>query len=188
MEIRSRCSKVLAGEVGPAYAGGENPPRVEATGMALRMTIYSTLDGYPSIDELLEALEEYEFDATIECEEDEEEEWEDLYVFESSIEGAIEISRSDQRNEIVSALNGTRTSVERFCTNGSREQILQVFDNCVMIFEIEIPEELVNDDNALLLGSLLAQTLAARTDGIYCVDSEGYFDELGELLFERAAE
>ncbi|MCC7391317.1 hypothetical protein IT571_03040, partial [Candidatus Sumerlaeota bacterium] len=54
--------------------------------MALAIRIYGTVDVFPSMDEIIEQLEESDFEVTLETEEDEEDEenWQRLYVYESS--------------------------------------------------------------------------------------------------------
>ena len=143
----------------------------------------------PSREELQEALEESDFEVTLEGEEDDEETaWIDLEVYESSLDGPIALSRitdadmlEEEAAEYVEVLTEQNPSEEA-------KFLLNVFENCSIGFSIELPEEVAEDDNALMLCMVLAQTLAEKCDGIYSVDNEGLFDETGELIFELAEE
>lgn len=153
--------------------------------MALSIKVYGNADSFPSIEEIIDFLEESEFEITIETEDDDEDDWEELYVFESSLDCAIDVVRCDEDEEIEEEVKNLLESM-----NGSTTEeaavIRQTLENRAIVMGIELPEEAEDDDNALVMCSLLAQYLAQRCDGIYCVDGEGFFDETGELILELA--
>lgn len=154
--------------------------------MPLTIRIYATVDTCPSLEEIVDALEESEFEVTIETEDEEDDEWNDAMIYESSLDGPITLTRDDsgdydeELEEYTKALgNGSGHEAEE----GS---LLHTLQNTVAIYGIEAPDEIGDEDNALLLCSIMAQILAQKTDGVYCVDGEGFFDETGELIFEVA--
>jgi organic radical activating enzyme len=153
--------------------------------MALSISIYGVLFALPSIDELIETLEESEFEITMETEESEED-WEELLVFESSLEGPIDVIRYMERSEYAQDLSRIKDCLENQDDSKSRRQILESVENCAAAYRIDVPDEMEDDDNALLIAIILAQTFVQRIDGFYCVDGEGFFDESGDLILEVA--
>lgn len=153
--------------------------------MGVSFRVYGTVDAFPSIDELIEVLEDSEFEVTIETEDEDEDEWSDLLVFEPSIEGPVNAFRldgnefDDEVEDLLDALKGCEPGQEN-------SDLVRTLQNAVICFGVDLPDDLVDDDNALLVASLLAQQFAARCDGVYCVDGEGFFDDSGELILELA--
>lgn len=155
--------------------------------MSFSIRVYGTVDAVPSYEEILEALEENELEATAEVGDDDDP-WAEMLVYVSDLDGPISIvCHSDQeplREE-------TKELIERFSTQDESEEahrLVNAFESAVVAFTVEIPDEMAEDDTALLMTSLVAQILAQKTDGIYSVDAEGFFDETGELLFAPAEE
>src|SRR5690606_7793112 len=109
-----------------------------------------------SIEEIIDFLEESEFEITIETEDDEEDNWEELYVFESSLDCAVDLVRCDEDEEIEEEVKNLLESM-----NGSTTEeaavIRQTLENRAIVLAIELPEEAEDDDNALVMCSLLAQ-------------------------------
>ncbi len=60
----------------------------------------------------------------------------------------------------------------------------EILNETIVTYSIDLDEEMVEDDNVMLVAMLTAQFLAQKCAGVYCVDSEGFFDETGELLYE----
>lgn len=158
--------------------------------MAFSIRIYGTVDSFPSMDELIEILEESDFEVTLETEDEEgdEENWTELLIFESSLDGPISVYRLVEPDILTAEVDKLKETLGEYEESPEGNLLLNVFENCAIGFGIEAPEEIANDDNTLLLSSLVAQILAQRTDGVYSVDSEGFFNENGELIFELASE
>ncbi len=156
--------------------------------MSLSIRVYGTIDQLPSIDELMELLEENEFEVAMETDDEDGDDWEELHVFESSLDRPVSVLRILEPPVMTSEAEGLLK--ELTTQNGSEEShvLVETLQNCVNMFGIELSEEMAEDDTALLLSSLLAQIFALKTDGIYCVDNEGFFDDSGELVFELAAD
>jgi len=157
--------------------------------MSLTISIYGSTDANLEIDELIEILEEAEFEVTVEEEEEREDDsdpWTDLLVFEASIDGPISLSRLDGSGEQEKEVAGLLSALREVKKCRETKYISNLLENLAIGFTIEVPEEMAEDDNALLLASLLAQILAQKSDGIYCVDGEGFFDESGDLILELA--
>ncbi len=159
--------------------------------MSISFRIYSTLEGCPLLDDLIEALEELDFEIEVESEleEDEDGMWDDVLVWESSLEEPVRVVRLTNLDEI-GADTGKLLELLNLQSNHCSERVFLegVLKSCVGGFIVEIPETMAEEDNALLLGSQVAQFLSSRCDGFYVVDSEGVFDDNGEFLLELIEE
>lgn len=158
--------------------------------MALAIRIYGTVDVFPSMDEIIEQLEESDFEVTLETEEDEEDEenWQRLYVYESSLDEPISIDRFDGSHPLREEIDALKETLQEYEQCAEGDYLQNTLDSCAIAFAVEAPEEIAEDDNALMLATLIAQIIAQRTDGVYCVDSEGFFNQNGDLIFELANE
>lgn len=161
--------------------------------MAVLFRVYGTVETAPPEDELVDFLEDNGFeDITVETEEVEEdieelEGWTELLVFEPSLEEPVSIARlvdddafNQELESISGKLNGNGTAGEEL------KELRHTLDNCVMIYCVEIPEEYADHDDTLMLANMVAQFLAQKADGVYCVDQEGFFNDSGDLIYEVA--
>lgn len=139
------------------------------------------------MDDVLEALEESDFEATIESDDEDEDDWTELMIFESCLDGPITLFRYLDTRELNQEVKNLVAMLASHRESDGGRHLLGTFDNCIMCFGIEVPEEMAEDDNALLLCLVLAQLLSQRCDGIYCVDDEGFFDDSGDLILELAS-
>ena len=156
--------------------------------MGLSFRVYGTLELTPTLDELIEILEEGEFDATIESDGEDEVDWSEFLIFEASLDEPISLYCIDDEDGINDDLDHI---LSRLMHNGNQEdakELIHILQNTVSIYGVDVPEEHEDDDNALLLCSLLVQYLAQKTDGIYCVDAEGFFNDSGDLIYEVVQE
>ena len=159
--------------------------------MSMMFRIFGSVDAPPSADELLETLGEKDFDLTLENEEedeDEEESWAELMVYESSMDGAIRLFRYTEGEQLSDDLSSLMDGLADREDAEQAGQILGLLENSTVGYGIDLPDELEGDDNAILLCSLLAQMLAQKCDGIYCVDDEYYFTETGDLMLATVEE
>jgi hypothetical protein len=158
--------------------------------MSLMIRVYGTVEAFPTMDELIEQLEEGEFEVTLETEEDDDDEdnWTDLFVYESSLDEPVSIRRFEDPDTLKDEIQALKDTLSEYEESEEGSHLLNVLENCSVAFSVEAPEEIAEEDNALLLCTLLAQILAQRSDGLYSVDSEGFFNENGELIFELASE
>ncbi len=159
--------------------------------MSVSFRIYSTVEGCPLLEDLIEALEELDFDIEVESELEEDEDgfWEDVLVWDSGLEEPVRVVRQTNGEEIGSEA-GNLLGLLNLQSNHCSERVFleEILKNCTGGFVVEIPESLAEEDNALLLGSQIAQFLSQRCDGFYVVDSEGVFDDNGEFLLELIEE
>jgi hypothetical protein len=160
--------------------------------MAVSFKIYGTIDTTPNFDEITELLEESDFDITIELdgedEDEDAEDWGELFIYEASLDEPISLYRISEEDDLEEELEHV---LKHFGGNGHGDEIKDLrhtLDNCVVIYGVEVPEECEDDDTALVLASLIVQTMAQRCDGIYCVDGEGFFNDAGDLIYELAEE
>lgn len=180
----------LPGEMGfpkqPAQALPGTIP-AQAWMMSVLFRIYATTESCPALDDLIEVLEESDFEITLESELDEDEDgvWEDVLVWDANLEEPLSVIRltdvEEVRTDSVQLLEQLGLGPNH-CKE--REFLERALKNCAGAFTVEVPETLADEDNALLLASQLAQFLSQRTDGFYTVDSEGIFDDSGDLLLE----
>lgn len=167
--------------------------------MPITFRVYGTSDTCPPPDELIEALEELEFEVTIEddsskedsdedSEEGEEAHWTELEVYEESIDGALKVTRLTEEDDFSDEIEELLTALAQEKKTKETRQLTRVLQNCVSCYEIELADDLTEDDNALLLCSTLAQQLAQRCEGVYCLGEEGFFSEAGDFLLSLAEE
>lgn len=139
------------------------------------------------MDEIVEFLEESDFDVTIECEEDEEE-WTEILIFEESLVEPIRVTRMEDEETVEEELNTLYDLLSPEENNPDYKDLFHTLSNCISVYGAELPDDCEEEDNALLLSNLVAQCFAQKVDGVYTVDDEGIFDDSGELLFEQLVE
>lgn len=154
--------------------------------MALCFHVFGTDDELPAPRELQEILEDSEFEVSFEMEEedeDNEEEWFQLLVYESSLDEPVTVLllEDDELREQVEELSAL---LKRLGELPEATEIRALLEAAVAGFRIEFPDGGEDDENALLLCNLIAQSLAQRTGGFFTVDNEAIFDETGELMLE----
>lgn len=156
--------------------------------MALCFQIFGTDDELPTPREILDVLEESDFEVSIELEEEDEDnerEWTELLIYESSLEEPVTvyILGLDELDESIATL---KQSLRQFNGSIDLKEINHQVDNIVVGFRIEYPNEDLDDENPLLMSHLIAQILTQKTSGFFTVDEEAIFDETGDLLLELA--
>lgn len=153
--------------------------------MGLSFRVYGTNEAIPNVDEIIEFLEESEFEVTIESDDEEEEEWNELFVYEASLDEPVSLYRLTEED---GAEDEVETVLSHLTENGngdeSAKELRHTIENCMVIYGVDVPDEAEDDDNALVLSSLIVQLLAQKCDGIYCVDGEGFFNDAGDLIYE----
>lgn len=155
--------------------------------MGLSFRVFGTNDVIPAIDEITDLLEESEFDISVETEEDEDEEsWSSFLLFEGSVDEPINVFRIESSDAIDEELEKIRELISD--EDKDAKDLVHTLENCVVVFGIDLPDDIEDDDNALMVGSLVSQFLAQRTDGVYAVDSEGIFNDAGDLIYEMIQE
>ncbi len=152
--------------------------------MSLSIRVYGTIDAVPTIDELIDHLEERDFEITIETEDDDEEDWTELLIFESSVERPLDVTAYNDDNDFGQEYARIKETVKALGETSEIADIKKTISNCTIIVGIELPEEAVDDENALILCCLIGQFIAQKTEGFYCVDEEGFFDSAGDLILE----
>jgi hypothetical protein len=159
--------------------------------MALSFFVFGTDDEFPSSLELLDILEESDFEVSLEDDEDDEdheddEDWTTLLIFEESLEEPITVKRLTDESEF-DELAAQLAEAARSAGDGAAvKDLVDHFEAATIGFTVELHDANEDDDNALLLCALIAQTLAARCDGIYSAGGGAFFDETGELLLDLA--
>jgi len=158
--------------------------------MSMSFRIFGSVDALPSPDELVETLAEHDFDLTVENEEgdEEDEEWVELMVYESSIDGPIRLFRYTDSDQLSGDMGDLMDTLAEEEESEEAQQVLGILENCTVGYGIDLSDEIEEDDNALLLCSLLAQLIAQKCDGIYSVDDQAYFNETGDLMYAMAEE
>lgn len=153
--------------------------------MAISFRVYGTDYEPPAPSELLDALEESEFEVSLETEEedeDNEEEWFQLFIYETSLDEPVTVAllEEDELSQEVGQLNKQVHSL-----NGSTDlhDLKHQIDGTIIGFRVEYPHD-DEDENALLMCHLIAQILSQKTSGFFTVDKEAIFDDSGELLAE----
>jgi hypothetical protein len=156
--------------------------------MPLVFYVYGSVDSLPTLDEVIETIAEAEFDIEVETEDDDEDaEWQELEIFEDSIDGAIKVSRMLDKEDLGENL---QVAIESLEEDGSAEanKLAAILGECSLGFTVELADDLAEDDNALVLGKALANYLAERCDGVYSLDGDAWFDNTGELILEFITE
>lgn len=156
--------------------------------MAISFRIYGTLEAIPTLDEVADYLEESDFEVTIECEEEDEDDWEEIFVYEESLAEPARVFRTDDGDSIEEELEEVLKIIDRSNPSQEVKDLLHTLSNCVVVYGVELPDEAEEDENALILTSLVAQCLAQKVDGVYTVDAEGIFNDAGDLIYEMAVE
>lgn len=152
--------------------------------------IFGSVDSLPTMDEIIEMFDEAEFEVTLESEsgeDDEDEIWSELLVYESSLDGPISLFRYEDPDDFAEALESATEPLEGQESEDA-ESVLAFLKGCPYGFGIDLPDEMADDENALVMCSVLAQYLAQRCDGLYLVDSDAWFNEAGEMVLEFAEE
>lgn len=155
--------------------------------MALCFRVFGTDYEPPAPREILDALEESEFEVSLETEEeneDDEEEWFQLFLYETSLDEPVTIFvlEDDELEDELSELGKLIVNV-----NGDADlaDLKHQVESTVLGFRIEYPTD-DDDENALLMCHLIAQVVAQKISGFFTVDREAIFDDSGELLVELA--
>lgn len=153
--------------------------------MALSYRIFGTIETIPSLEEIADYLEEGDFDVTIECEEEDVEEWTELFIYEEALEGGpARLFRIEDSDAIEEELSVVLNMLGKNGDSAEFKELRHQLSNCVVVYGIELQDG-DEDDNALLLTCLAAQCLAQKADGVYTVDTDGIFSDDGELIYER---
>lgn len=154
--------------------------------MALCFRVFGTDDELPPPRELQEILEESEFEVSFEMEEedeDNEEEWFQLLVYESSLDEPVTVVFLEP-DELQEEIEELRSILCRMGDVPGSTEIRGQLEAALAGFRVEFPDGEEDDENALLLCHLIAQSLAQRTGGFFTVDNEAIFDEAGEMMLE----
>jgi hypothetical protein len=149
--------------------------------------IFGSVDSIPAMDDLIECLEEGEFEVTFESEDEDEENWSEIQIYEASLDGPVVLFRMVDGDALGEELSDAIDAL----TEDESEEALNVrgaLESASIGYGIDLPDDLTEDDNALVLCQVLAQFMAQRCDGIYSVDGEAWFNEAGELILEYASE
>jgi hypothetical protein len=142
------------------------------------------------MDEIIEMFEDAEFDVTLETETEEDDEdvaWSELLVYESSLDGPISLFRYEEPEDYAEALEAAMAPLEGQESEDA-EGVRAFLESCSYGFGIDLPDEFADEENALVMCSVLAQFLAQRCDGLYLVDTDAWFNEAGEMVLEFAEE
>lgn len=156
--------------------------------MGMNFRIYGSVESIPSMDEIIETLEESDFEITLENEDEDEDEWTQLMVYESSMAGPITLFRFVEGDDLPEAIEELMEAISENPDSDEGNQLLGILENCTIGYGVDLSDELVEDDNAIVLSQLLAQYLAQKCDGIYVVDEAGFFNETGDLIYEALVE
>jgi len=160
--------------------------------MAVTFRVYGTVESVPSDDDLIDFLEENNFeDLSIETEEvdsedeDENSGWAEWLIYEPNLDEPVAVTRIVEDEAFGAEIDRivARLSTASKDSDEVRE-LRHVIDNCVVVYAVELPEEYADNDEAMMLTSMVAQFLAQKSDGIYCVDEEGFFNDAGDLIYE----
>ncbi len=113
--------------------------------MSILFRIYATTDACPSLDDLIEWLEESDFEITLESELDEDEDglWEDVLVWDANLEepvSALRLTDGDEvRDDCIQLLEQLGLGPNH-CKE--REFLEKVLRNCTGGFIVEVPESM----------------------------------------------
>lgn len=157
--------------------------------MPMVFRVFGSVDSVPTMDEIIEMFDEAEFEVTLETEneEDDEDVWSDLLVYESSLDGPINLFRIEDEDAFAETVEQALEPLEGQEADDA-EAVRSVLESCTVAYGIDLQDEFADDENALVMCSVLAQFLAQRCDGLYLVDSEAWFNEAGEMVLEFAEE
>lgn len=156
----------------------------------MQFRIYGSLESTPSAEEITESLEESEFDVTIEAEEGDggDEAWTSLLVYETSLEEPIPVFRYADDDDLEQDLAELTELLEDEENSKEKNAVLRQVGNSGVGYGVDLPDDLIEDDNAIVMCSLLAQFLAQKCSGFYTVDSGAFFSESGDLMYAMAVE
>jgi hypothetical protein len=158
----------------------------EGNGMAICFCVFGIDDELPPPREILEALEECDFDVSLETEEEDdeiEEEWFQLKIYETSLEEPIEVTLLDN-DELQERVDELRDQIGHCDDSEVVSRLSHQLGSAVIGFRVEYLDDASEDENALLMCNVIAQILSQKLSGFFTVDNAAIFDDTGELLME----